>query len=339
LDQAAALEWVRKNIGGFGGDPSNVTIFGESAGSISVSAQMASPVSKGLFKRAIGESGGVHIFANRSISREQTEETGVQFAKSLGATTLEALRAKPANQILQAALKAKNMRFWPNVDGYFFNENPADVYAAGKQAHVPLLAGWNADEGSYQGLLQKAKPTKANYIAKIRELYGTDADEVLKLFPGDNEEQVKESARDLAGARFIAYSTWKWLEMQVETGEAPVYRYHFEQAPPMPSGRPSRGAYHSADIEFVFEMLDSKHLPWTADDRRLSDLISTYWTNFAKPGNPNGAGLPEWPTYDKNKNYEVMHLLVSSEKSAGPKAAPDAHRAQYQLLDRIAKQH
>lgn len=338
LDQAAALQWVRKNIEQFGGDPDNVTIFGESAGSISVSAQMASPVSKGLFKRAIGESGGVHIFANRSTSREQTEETGVRFAKSVGATTLEALRAKPANQILQAALKDKGMRFWPNVDGYFFNENPADVYASGKQAHVPLLAGWNADEGSYQGLLQKAKPTKQTYTAKIRELYGNNADEVLKLFPGDNEQQVKESARDLAGARFIAYSTWKWLEMQVETGEAPVYRYHFEQAPPMPAGQSSRGAYHSADIEFVFETLDSKHLPWTADDRKLSDLISSYWTNFAKTGNPNGAGLPEWPTYDKSKNYEVMHLLVSSEKSAGPKAAPDAHRDRYQLLDRIAKE-
>lgn len=339
LDQAAALEWVRKNIEQFGGDPENVTIFGESAGSISVSAQMASPVSKGLFKRAIGESGGVHIFANRSASREQTEETGVRFAKSVGASTLEALRAKPANQILQAALKDKSMRFWPNVDGYFFSENPADVYASGKQAHVPLLAGWNADEGSYQGLLQKAKPTKEKYQAKVRELYGDNADEVLKLFPGDSEQQVKESARDLAGARFIAYSTWKWLEMQVETGEAPVYRYHFEQAPPMPGGQRSRGAYHSADIEFVFETLDSKHLPWTADDRKLSDLISSYWTNFAKTGNPNGDGLAEWPNYGKSKDYEVMHLLVSSEKSARPKAVPDAHRERYQLLDRIAKQH
>jgi para-nitrobenzyl esterase len=126
--------------------------------------------------------------------------------------------------------------------------------------------------------------------------------------------------------------------MQVETGEAPVYRYHFEQAPPMPAGQPSRGAYHSADIEFVFETLDSKRLPWTADDRKLSDLISSYWTNFAKTGNPNGVGLPEWPTYGKSKDYEVMHLLVSSTKSAGPKAAPDAHRERYQLLDRIAKE-
>ena len=107
----------------------------------------------------------------------------------------------------------------------------------------------------------------------------------------------------------------------------------------MPAGQPSRGAYHSADIEYVFETLDSKHLPWTADDRKLSDFISSYWTNFAKTGNPNGEGLPEWPAYSKSKDYEVMHLLVSSEKSAGPKSAPDTQRERYEFLDGIAKEH
>jgi len=147
---------------------------------------------------------------------------------------------------------------------------------------------------------------------------------------------VKESARDLAGARFIAYSTWKWLEMQLETGKSPVYRYHFEQTPPMPAGEASRGAYHSADIEYVFETLDSKHLPWTADDRKLSGIISSYWTNFARSGDPNGEGLPEWPGYSKNTGYEVMHLRASSTQSSEPHAAPDAHRSRYELLDRIA---
>jgi para-nitrobenzyl esterase len=142
---------------------------------------------------------------------------------------------------------------------------------------------------------------------------------------------VKESARDLAGDQFIAYSTWKWLDMQVKTGNAPVYRYHFEQAPPMPEGESSRGAYHSADIEYVFETLDWKHLVWTADDRKLSDMISSYWTNFAKNGNPNGPGLPEWPGY-KAEHYEVMHLRPM------PSAAPDRLRSRYELLDRIAQE-
>jgi para-nitrobenzyl esterase len=338
LDQVAALNWVHKNIQAFGGDPGNVTIFGESAGSISVSAQMASPLSKGLFKRAIGESGGVFLLGNRPVSLDQTEQAGRKFAESLGAKTLQALRAKPAGEILQAALKDKSARFWPNVDGYFYDKNPVAIYAAGDQAHVPLLAGWNADEQSYHGFLGKAEPTKENYAAKVREYYGENAGEILKLFPGNTGDQVKESARDLASARFIAYSTWKWLDMHLETGKSPVYRYHFEQAPPMAAGEASRGAYHSADIEYVFETLDSKHLPWTADDRKLSGIISSYWTNFARTGNPNGPGLPEWPAYSKNTTYGVMHLHVSSAESSLPKAAPDTQRSRYQLLDRIAQE-
>jgi para-nitrobenzyl esterase len=131
----------------------------------------------------------------------------------------------------------------------------------------------------------------------------------------------------------------------MQTGKSPVYRYRFEQVPPMPTGEPNRGAYHSADIEYVFETLDWKHLPWTADDRKLSDTISSYWTNFAKTGNPNGPGLPEWPGYSKADRYEVMHLQMGGLKNGeespdvlhgAPYAAPDAMRSRYELLDRIA---
>jgi len=250
------------------------------------------------------------------------------------------LRAMPADQLLEAALKGRTegLRFWPNVDGYFFPESPSKIYAAGKQAHVPLLAGWNGDEQSSADFLDKAQPTKENYAAKVRAQYGDDARDILQMYPGNTEKQVKESARDLASDQFIAYSTWKWLDMQVETGESPVYRYRFEQAPPMPAGEPSKGAYHSADIEYVFETLDWKHLAWTADDRKLSEMISSYWTNFAKNGNPNGPGLPEWPGYGKADGYEVMHLHAGP--GAGPQsvssAAVDRQRSRYKLLDRIA---
>jgi para-nitrobenzyl esterase len=334
LDQAGALQWVHDNIAGFGGDPANVTIFGESAGSISVSAQMASPLSKNLIKAAIGESGAVFMLSPPMPPASQTEEQGAQFASSImGVNSLEALRAKSADELLEATLKNKmEFRFWPNVDGYFFPESPAETYRSGKQAHVPLLAGWNADEQPYQGFLGKEAPTPQAYAAKVRSQFGQYADEILKLYPGKTESEVKQSARDLASDQFIAYSTWKWLDMQVKTGLAPVYRYHFEQAPPQPAGQPSHGAYHSADIEFVFQALDSKHLPWTDADRKLSNIMSSYWSNFAKTGNPNGAGLPTWPVY-KPADYELMHL---KQGTAGPNASADTLRARYELLNRIA---
>jgi para-nitrobenzyl esterase len=315
-----------------------VTIFGESAGSMSVSAQMASPLSKGLFKQAIGESGAVFPLNGESPSLESTEKIGTGFAASIGATSLQALRAKPAAELLQDVMKDKTaaFRFWPNVDGYFFPEDPAAIYAAGKQAHVALLAGWNADEQSYNGIFGKAEPTKENYVAKLKELYGPHADDILRAYPAESDEQAKDSARDLAGDRFIAYSTWKWLDEQLETGQSSVYRYHFEQAPPQPAGEPSHGAYHSADIEFVFQTLDSKNLPWTADDKKLSDQISSYWTNFAKTGNPNGDALAQWPAYTKADGYQVMHLR--DESDSAPKAAPDTLRSRYQLLETVKQQ-
>ena len=332
LDQTAALQWVHKNIAAFGGDPGNVTIFGESAGSMSVSAQMASPLAKGLFKQAVGESGAVFMLTEPVPPVSETEQTGVKFAESVGASSLQSLRAKPAAELLQASLKRTGAaRFWPNIDGYFFPENPGATYSAGKQARVALLAGWNTDEQPYKSVLKDAAPTVENYAARTRELYGEHADEILKVYPADSERQVKDVARDLASDRFIAYSTWKWLDMQLATGESPVYRYHFEQAPPAAEGKRTRGAFHSADIVYVFETLDSENFPWSPEDRKLSDRISSYWSNFAKTGNPNGEGLPQWPGYGK-EDYQVMHL------NSAPAAAPDTLRPRYELLDRIAKQ-
>jgi para-nitrobenzyl esterase len=336
LDQVAALQWVRRNVAQFGGDPHKVTIFGESAGSFSVSALMASPLSKSLFQRAIGESGA---FFGDTLSLKplaRSEEADMKFAESIGAGSLDALRAKPATELLEAALNASKqntVRFAPNIDGYFLPEDAYTIYSKGKQSHLPLLAGWNADEGSYRAIFEKDAPTAHNLVAHARTLFGDKADDFLKVYSSSTDEEAKRSAQDLAGDQFIGYSTWKWIEIQRATGGSPVFRYRFEQAPPMANdanpASADRGAYHSAEIEFVFGTLDSKHLPWRDEDRKVSDLMSSYWANFAKAGDPNGPGLPEWPPYGPKRGYQVMHL------SATPHATPDQHRGRYQFLDSV----
>jgi para-nitrobenzyl esterase len=321
MDMVAALEWVKKNIGEFGGDPSNVTIFGESAGSFAVSTLMAAPSARGLFAKAIGESGGA--LASGALAMQPLSVAGpkeADWVKGLGVNSLAELRALSTDKILDAASKRGMVGFSPVIDGKFLTEPVVDIYEAGKQARVPLIAGFNRDEGFFSGAGMTVEKWKATAAQRFPE----KVDEFLKLFPGATDAEASRSAIDFGGDQFIAYGTWKWMEIDRRTGDPDVYRYKLDLAAPASKFHPGTWAFHSDDIEYIFGTLDTRPgATWRPDDRKLSEEMMGYWTNFAKKGDPNGPGLPEWPKYGAGD--PVLHLdnPITSR--------PDENRARYEF--------
>ena len=326
-DQIAGLQWVKRNIAAFGGDPDKVTIFGESAGGIAVSMLCASPEAKGLFRGAISQSGGSFgpsrptTYPGENMRKlADAEKSGVAFADKAGAKTLAELRQLPPGKLPPGWGSGAA---WPIVDGWVIPDDQHKLYEAGKYNDVAILVGYNSDEG----LSFSREKTPAEFIANTEKRYGPFASKLLAAYPA-GPDSVPKTARDLMRDAAFGWHTWSWARLQAQNGKSKVFHYYFDQHAAHPAGSPEadHGMPHGVDVPYVFQTLDPKDAKLTPGDREISETVSTYWTNFAKRGDPNGPGVPAWPEFTE-RDRQVMYF----HDTAAPGPVPGA--ASLEVLD------
>jgi para-nitrobenzyl esterase len=316
LDQIAGLKWIQKNIAAFGGDPTKVTIFGESAGGISVSMLCASPLAKGLFQGAISESGGsfgptrpVTYPGENMKTLQQASEDGKAYLQKAGVSSLADLRKIEADKL---PMGFGMPGAWPIVDGYVIPDDQYRLYEAGKYNDIPVLIGYNSDEGASFS----REKTPDEYIKGVNLRYGKFADYLIKAYPAGTNN-VPKTARDLARDAAFGWHTWSWARLQSKTGKSKVFFYYFDQHPDYPDNSPRYGfgSPHGQEVAYVFNHLDASNPETTKSDLEISDAMAAYWTNFAKYGTPNGNGVPQWPAFSEAK---PVLMYFSQTPHTGP---------------------
>ncbi len=312
MDQIAALKWVQANIAAFGGNPSNVSIAGQSAGSMSVNCLVASPLAKNLFKRAIAESGASLLsMGGRSIANlQQAEADGLKIAQTFNVTTIDQMRSLSAETLLK---KAQGMSR-PIVDGYVLPQSLAEIFAAGKENKVDLLTGWNENEGLMFGPIK----TAAQFIADAKASYGDAASQFLKYYPASNDAEANTSQLNLSRDQIFGAQNYSWAN--IEAGRKnQVYVYRFLRKVPATGEYIKYGAFHTGEVPYAYGNLKFVNRPWESVDKELANHMLTYWANFAATGNPNGKGLPVWPAY---KLIDKKIMLLDKQQHAA--TIPDA---------------